>query len=306
MIKIEHLVKSFGDVKAVNNISTDIKSGEIVGLLGPNGAGKTTTLRLVTGFLSPDSGKVVINGVDLLEIPTEAQKHIGYLPENNPLYKDMLVSDFLNFSADLKQIPKTKKKSAFEFVVSAVSIGNVFYKPIRELSKGYKQRVGFAAALLHKPKIIILDEPTEGLDPNQRTEIRDLIKTLSKNHTIVMSTHVLQEAAAVCNRILIINKGELVADGAPNELSKKDQDKRKILLEIEGTHVKEKIKEIEGLLDVSFAQEKEGKYKIELISEKSVKLQPIISELARKYNWIIWNMSEEEAKLEQVFQELTH
>lgn len=306
MIKIEHLIKSFGDVKAVNNISTEIKSGEIVGLLGPNGAGKTTTLRLVTGFLAPDSGKVVINGVDMLENPTEAQKHIGYLPENNPLYRDMLVSDFLNFSADLKQIPEAKKKSAFEFVVSAVSIGNIFYKPIRELSKGYKQRVGFAVTLLHKPKIIILDEPTEGLDPNQRTEIRELIKTLSKNHTIVMSTHVLQEAAAVCNRILIINKGELVADGAPSELAKKDHQNRKIHLEIEGAHVKEKIKEIEGLLESNFAQEHGGKFKIELITDKAVKLQPIISELARRHNWIIWNMSEEEVKLEQIFQELTH
>lgn len=306
MIKIEHLVKSFGDVKAVNNISTDIKSGEIVGLLGPNGAGKTTTLRLITGFLAPDSGKVVVNGIDMAENSTEAQKHIGYLPENNPLYKDMLVADFLNFSADLKQIPETKRRSSLEFAVNAVSIGNVFYKPIRELSKGYKQRVGFAAALLHKPKIIILDEPTEGLDPNQRTEIRDLIKTLSKNHTIVMSTHVLQEAAAVCNRILIINRGELVADGAPDELARKDHPNRKIHLEIEGHHIKEKMTEIKGLLDSSFVQMQGGKFKIELIAEQTVKLQPIISELARKHDWIIWNMSEEEAKLEQIFQELTH
>jgi ABC-2 type transport system ATP-binding protein len=306
MIKIENLVKNFDDVKAVNNISLEIKSGEIVGLLGPNGAGKTTTLRLITGFLAPDSGKIVINGIDMTEDPTEAQKHIGYLPENNPLYKEMLVADFLNFSAELKQIPESGKKKALDFAVSAVAIGNVFYKPIRELSKGYKQRVGFAAALLHKPKIVILDEPTEGLDPNQRTEIRDLIKELSKSHTIVMSTHVLQEASAICNRILIINRGELVADGTPNELSKKGQNNRKIHLEIEGTHVKEKIKEIEGLLDSSFVQEHGGKYKIELTTEKTVKLQPVISELARKHNWTIWNMSEEEVKLEQIFQELTH
>lgn len=306
MIKIENLVKSFNDVKAVNDISLTIKSGEIIGLLGPNGAGKTTTLRLITGFLSPDSGKVLVDGIDMAEDPTEAQKHIGYLPENNPLYKDMLVADFLNFSADLKQIPPEEKYEALKFAVSAVSIGDVFYKPIRELSKGYKQRVGIAAALLHKPKVVILDEPTEGLDPNQRTEIRDLIKALSKNHTIIMSTHVLQEVAAVCNRVLIINKGQLVADGTPNELVKKDHPNRKIHVEIEGEQVKEILKGIEGLVDSSFTQDRSGKVKADLISEKDTKLQPLLSELARKHGWIIWHISEEETKLEEVFQELTH
>lgn len=305
MIKIEHLVKSFEDVKAVNDISLEIKPGEIVGLLGPNGAGKTTTLRLITGFLTPDSGKVVINGADMVEEPTKAQKHIGYLPENNPLYKDMLVADFLSFSADLKQIPAKEKKAAFDFAVSAVAIEDVYYKPIRELSKGFKQRVGIAATLLHKPKIIILDEPTEGLDPNQRTEIRELIKQLSKNHTIVMSTHVLAEAAAVCNRILIINRGALVADGAPNDLTKKDQESRTLRLEVEGANVKESLKSMEGVLESSFTQERGGKIKASLVSAKTIQLQPAISELARKHHWIIWQLSEEETKLEQVFQELT-
>lgn len=305
MIKTENLNKSFEQNKAVNNLSLEIKSGEVVGLLGPNGAGKTTTMRLVTGFLAPDSGRILINGIDMVANPTEAQKQIGYLPENNPLYKDMLVADFLNLSADLKQIPSRQKRDAFEFVVSAVSIGDIFYKPIRELSKGYKQRVGIAAALLHKPKILIMDEPTEGLDPNQRTDVRDLIKTLSRNHTIVMSTHVLPEVQAVCNRIVIINKGELVADGTPSELANKGVSGRKLYLEIEGDRVEELLGGIEGLKNSTFRKDRNGRFKVDLVAEKSARLQPVISELAGRNNWIIWHLSEDQAKLEQIFQDLT-
>lgn len=209
MIKVKNLTKSFGVVKAVDNVSFTIRPGEIVGLLGPNGAGKTTVMRLLTGFLLPDHGLIQI----------EQKAGIGYLPENNPLYQEMLVVELLNFSAEIKQLSPGERKKAFDFVVSVLGLNEVFYRPISELSKGFRQRVGLALALLCQPKILILDEPTEGLDPNQRLEMRQLIKKMAKGRTIIMSTHVMPEAAAVCNRILIINQGKLVADATPKKLA---------------------------------------------------------------------------------------
>ena len=194
MLTVQRLTKSFGSTKAVDDLSFSIAAGEIVGFLGPNGAGKTTTMRLIAGYLSPDSGKILIDNKPVGEEGSDARRHIGYLPENNPLYRDMLVSEFLTLSADLKGIPSEKRAEAFDFAVRAVDIGDVYYRPVGELSKGYKQRVGMAVALLHRPSILILDEPTEGLDPNQRTEIRTLIKSLAKDRTILLSTHVMQEA----------------------------------------------------------------------------------------------------------------
>jgi ABC-2 type transport system ATP-binding protein len=213
MIRVQNVSKAFGSVQAVSGLSFDVDQGEIVGLLGPNGAGKSTTMRMMTGYLSPDSGDVLLDDVSVVTNPIMVQQQIGYLPENNPLYPDMLVSDLLSYSAQLKNISPETKEEAIDFAVKSVSIEDVYYRPIRELSKGYKQRVGLSVALLHKPKILILDEPSEGLDPNQRTEIRSLITSLAKHHTIIMSTHVMQEVEAVCNRMVIISNGTLVADG---------------------------------------------------------------------------------------------
>lgn len=305
MIQVTNLSKSFGDIKAVDGLSFEIKEGEIVGLLGPNGAGKTTTMRLLTGFLSPDRGKISIEGISVEENPTAAQAQIGYLPENNPLYKEMLVSEFLELSAELKNISKEERKSAYDFTVSATGTGEVFYRPIGELSKGYKQRVGLAAALLHKPKILIMDEPTEGLDPNQRTEIRALIKKLAKDRTIIMSTHVMQEASAVCNRMLIINKGKLVADGTPQQLSRAAKKERSLLLEIEGSDIESALKALPGLESSKIEKISRGRYKAELIAQKDTELQPEISNLAHKHKWVIWELVEEEQGLEEVFRKLT-
>lgn len=305
MIKLEHLTKSFGSVKAIDDLSLEIQEGDIVGFLGPNGAGKTTTLRMITGFLSPDTGSVTIDGISVQERAFDAQKLIGYLPENNPLYKDMLVSEFLNLSADLKGIPNEQRKAAFDFAIKAVAIDDVFYRPIGELSKGYRQRVGMAAALLHQPRILIMDEPTEGLDPNQRTEIRALIKDLAKDRTIIMSTHVMQEAQAVCNRLIIINKGKLVADGTSEELSRAAKNERTLLLELEGEGVESTLRALPGLRHADIESIQDGRIRAKLFTDEAVDLRPEVSKRASEKKWIIWQLAEQEQKLEDTFHKLT-
>jgi len=209
-IQVKNLSKLYGQQKAVNNISFTVDKGEIVGFLGPNGAGKSTTMKIITGYLQPDTGDVMVCGTDVLQQPLDTKKKIGYLPESNPLYYDMYVREYLDFSADVHQV-KDKKK-AIEKVIEQVGLNRESSKKIGQLSKGYKQRVGLAAALLHDPEVLILDEPTTGLDPNQIIEIRDVIKNLGQNKTVLFSSHILQEVEAICNRVIIIDKGNIVAD----------------------------------------------------------------------------------------------
>ncbi|MBT3356471.1 ATP-binding cassette domain-containing protein [bacterium] len=305
MIKVEKISKSFGFVKAVEDLSFEIKKGEIVGFLGPNGAGKTTTMRMLTGFTSADSGKITVDGKDIEENTMEIQKKIGYLPESNPLYKDMLVMEFLRLTADLNGIKKEKRKEALDFVVNAVNIKDVFYRPIGELSKGFKQRVGIAAALIHNPEIIIMDEPTEGLDPNQRKEIRALIKKLAKDHTIIISTHIMQEASAICDRMLIINKGKLVANGTTEELSLSAKNERSLTLEIEGKGIRKELEKISAIKDFKDIHIEDKITKLSITTEKATRIQPEISKIANKNNWIIWKLVEKEQNLEDIFQDLT-
>ncbi len=219
MIEVKSLSKRYGDNYAVDNISFTVNDGEILGFLGPNGAGKSTTMNILTGYLSSSSGEAKINGIDILEDPIEAKKQIGYLPEQPPLYLDMTVRDYLDFVYDLKKC-KLPREAHIEEICRLVKIDNVYERVIKNLSKGYKQRVGVAQALIGNPKILILDEPTVGLDPKQIIEIRTLIKSLGKNHTVILSSHILPEVSAVCDRIIVINKGQLVADGTADELSK--------------------------------------------------------------------------------------
>jgi ABC-2 type transport system ATP-binding protein len=306
MITIKNVSKSFGSVVAVSDLSFQVDTGEIVGLLGPNGAGKSTTMRMMTGYLSPDTGDVLLDGISVVEDPTAVQQQIGYLPENNPLYHDMIVSDFLSYSAELKHIPLEERSNAIDFAVRSVSIESVYYRPIRELSKGYKQRVGLSIALLHKPKILILDEPSEGLDPNQRTEIRSLIISLAKNHTIVMSTHVMQEVEAVCNRMVIISNGKLVADGSPKELTRKTgSGGNRLDIEIEGKDVEKKLRKIIGVTGLEVHKGKEGRSIVKVGVLGRNKIQPALAKLAAREKWIIWKLSEEETHLEDVFHQLT-
>jgi ABC-2 type transport system ATP-binding protein len=304
MMTVEHLSKSFGDVKAVDDLSFEIASGHVVGFLGPNGAGKTTTMRLLAGFLVPDAGRILIDGISVVEAPAQAQARVGYLPENNPLYKDMLVSDLLTLSLALKHVPTTEQKAALDFAVPAVGIEGVFYRPISELSKGYKQRVGIAMALLAKPKVIILDEPTEGLDPNQRGDIRTLIKSLAKNHTVLLSTHVMQEASALCDRILIINKGKLVADGTPSELQAQASKESRLLLDLEGTDIEAALASLAGVVRTELTRDG-NRTKGLLVLDQPETAVPALSKLIRERGWTVWDLHPEAHSLEEVFHQLT-
>lgn len=221
MIEVKNLTKKFGPHTAVNNISFTINDGEIVGFLGPNGAGKTTTMNMMTGFISSTSGSVSINGCDILTQPEKAKKSLGYLPDTPPVYTDMTVKEYLSFVCDLKRVPKTKRKEMTENIINVTGIKEVYNRLIGNLSKGYRQRTGLAQALIGEPDVLILDEPTVGLDPKQIIEMRELIKALGKNHTVLLSSHILSEVSAVCDRIIIINNGEIVADDTTENINGK-------------------------------------------------------------------------------------
>ena len=249
MIEINNLVKRYGDKKAVKGISFTVNDGEVLGFLGPNGAGKTTTMNIITGYLSSTSGTVKVNGHDILEEPELAKKEIGYLPENPPLYNDMTVKEYLNFICDLKGVEKARRKNMLDNIVSMVKISDVYDRLIGNLSKGYKQRVGIAQALVGNPSILILDEPTVGLDPNQIIEIRRLIKALSKNHSIVISSHILSEIQEIADRVVIINRGKIAAVDTISDLSKRLSGQSKILLTFRGpvTDAVTKIRTVKGV-----------------------------------------------------------
>ena len=217
----------------------------------------------------------------------------------------MLVSEFLEFSAELNNISKKDKAEAFNFAVSSAGIKEIFHKPIKELSKGFKQRVGIAAAILHKPSIIVMDEPTEGLDPNQRAEIRSLVRKLAKDHTIIISTHIMQEASAVCDRMLIINKGKIIADGTTNELSQTGENEQSIFLDIEGNGIEQAIKNVAGVKRVEIKNTSGNRIQAEIIADSSAKIQPNISRLIGERHWVVWKLSEKERKLEDIFRSLT-
>lgn len=223
MIKVENLTKSYGQIKAVDDISFEIDKGQIVGLLGPNGAGKTTLMKILTCYHYQDSGKAFIDGIDIAQDSNAVKSRIGYLPETAPLYTDMYVNEYLDFIAEARGFRKNQKKNQIEKTVADAGLSEVFYRPIRQLSKGYRQRVGLAQAIIHEPKILILDEPTTGLDPNQIVEIRKLITDIGQSRTVILSTHIMQEVEAMCSDVIIINRGKIVAQGETSSISTKLQ-----------------------------------------------------------------------------------
>lgn len=285
MIEIQNLTKRYGQIKAVNNLNFTVEKGEILGFLGPNGAGKTTTMNIVTGYLPSSEGSVKVCGYDIMEDPKEVKRRIGYLPEQPPVYMDMTVGDYLDFVADLKLVDKKRKKSQLGDIMELVKIGDHRNRLIKNLSKGYKQRVGLAQALIGSPDVLILDEPTVGLDPKQIIEIRKLIKALGKEHTIVLSSHILPEVSAVCERVVIINKGEIAAVDTPENLSKGFGTASRLLATIAGpkTSIANAIKEIYGVKYVEPGSDKEKEllsYVVE--SDKDIDVRkPLFFAMAR-------------------------
>ena len=304
MITLRKVSKNFNEVKAVSNLSLDIDKGEIIGFLGPNGAGKTTTMRMITNVYAPDSGKILINGIDSTENNIEVKKKIGYLPENNPLYHEMLVSEYLNFIADLREIYGEERKKAFNRIVEEVGLEDVYNKIIGELSKGFKQRVGLAQAILHQPQILILDEPTEGLDPNQRVDIRNLIKRVGKQRTVILSTHIMQEVKATCDRVLIINDGKLIADDSIDNLISQSKSGKHIYIEVEGRDIKSKLETL-GKIE-SFADGPEGRKKVVISIPNETEIRPAVFEIATQSGWKLWELHQEQASLEDIFKDLTN
>ena len=245
LVEVKNISKVFGSFLAVNNVSFSLAKGEVLGFLGPNGAGKTTTMRVITGFLKPTAGKVFINNLDLFENLKKARELIGYVPEGSPLYNDMTTIDFLSFICDIRKI---NKKLELSKVIDLLNLKDVLFQKIDTLSKGYKRRVGLAQALIHDPKILILDEPTDGLDPNQKHEVRKLIKKLGKDKSIIISTHILEEVKAICNRTMILSNGKLLIDDTPNNVLKKSEDYNNILVAIEEKNAIDLKKELLALI----------------------------------------------------------
>ena len=310
MIEIKDLVKVYGDKKAVNGISFTVEDGEVLGFLGPNGAGKSTTMNIITGYLSSTSGTVKVNGYDILENPEEAKKCIGYLPELPPLYLDMTVLEYLNFICDLKKVPKADRKIQLAKILSMVKITDVAERLIGNLSKGYKQRVGIAQALVGNPSILILDEPTVGLDPNQILEIRKLVKGLSKHHTVIISSHILSEIQAMCDRVVIINRGKVAAVDTITDLSKKLSGKSKLLLSFKGPlkEVVNSLRTIPGITDIrSRMSEDSGIHEIEIMLDPSLgsDLRANIFYNMAKGGWPILEFRSLDPTLEEVFLNIT-
>ena len=296
-IEVKNLTKRFEEQIAVNKVSFSVSKGEVVGFLGPNGAGKSTTMRMLLGYYLPTKGEARILGYDCIEQSLEVRKHTGYLPENNPLYYDMYVKEFLLFMAYSQKISKPLRR--IKEVIDLTGLGPEQHKQIGQLSRGYKQRVGLAHALLHDPEVLILDEPTSGLDPNQVIEIRNLIRELGKERTILLSTHIMQEVEQVCSRVIIINKGRIVADGDPAQLKKTIFSRRRFRLEIH-----EKLKGIPKTLKRWHVESiGPGHWFIYSTSEEDIR--PELYRLCVENNWTILTLVEEEQPLEEVFHKLT-
>lgn len=307
MIEVKNVTKKYGKFVAVDNISFEIKEGEIVGLLGPNGAGKSTTMNMLTGFIEQTSGEIIIDGYDMLKKPKKAKKEIGYMPEGVPLYADLTVKEFVKYMAEIKGIDKKERKEKVEKIIEQTGLKDVENKLTRNLSRGYKQRVSMAGALVGEPKILILDEPTVGLDPKQITEIRKLIKELGKTHTVILSSHILSEVSQICNKVIIINKGKIVAIDTPENLESKVSSNNSVYVTVEDTEnkmeqIKGKIPQIETLKLIKTNED--GTKQYEITSKEDEDLRKILfSELAKE-NITIFEMKKVDFSLEDAFMKL--
>ena len=307
MIKVEGVTKRYGPATAVNNISFEVDKGEIVGFLGPNGAGKTTTMRILTGFLPPTEGKASVAGFDVLEEPLELKKRIGYLPEVPPLYPEMEVDEYLEFVARIKGIESAQVAASVDAALERTSIGHVRSKVIGKLSKGYRQRVGLAQALIHNPEVLILDEPTAGLDPAQIRGVRELIRSLAGEHTIILSTHILTEVADTCNRVIIISEGEIEASDTPENLIARLQGGSSTQLEIDGPseEIEARLSEVEGVERVIRASEANGHSVWTVEAAKDAEVRSALARTVIEAGWGLHELHSVGLSLEDVFLKLT-
>lgn len=304
MIEVKNVTKKYGNFLAVDNISFTVKDGEVVGFLGPNGAGKSTTMNMITGFIEPTEGTIIVNGYDVLKKPISAKKQIGYMPEGVPLYSDLTVKEFVNYMAELKRVPRKEKKGKVEKALEQTGIKDVEKKLIRNLSRGYKQRVSLAGALIGDPEVIILDEPTVGLDPKQITEIRKLIKDLGKEHTVILSSHILSEVSQICERVIIINKGRIIAIDTPENLEKKTQEKNVLLLTVEdkNNYMKNLQKDLPEMLECKLIKNNDdGTMQYMIKSDADIDLRKNLFDILPKNNVTIFELKKAEKSLEDAF-----
>ncbi len=306
LIEVKNLVKDYYGNVAVNGLSFTVEAGEIVGFLGPNGAGKSTTMNIITGYISATDGQAIVNGYDMFEEPEKAKKSIGYLPEQPPIYLDMMVKEYLMFVAELKKVKKSERASMIADIMELTKIADVSGRLIKHLSKGYRQRVGLAAAIVGYPEILILDEPTVGLDPNQIIEIRELIKSLSKKHTILLSSHIMQEVDAVCDKIIIINKGELVAYDTPANIAKVMEESRELIVTVKGgePQVRTAIDAIGGIKEIKYLTVGD-KVIIKIKMQENVDVREAVSFALMDIRCPVLDMRLHEVSLEEIFLNLT-
>ena len=307
MIEVKNITKKYGSFTAVDNISFKIEEGEIIGLLGPNGAGKSTTMNMITGYIEPTEGEISIEGYDISKKAKKAKAQIGYMPEGVPLYSDLTVKEFVTYMAELKKVDRKTRKEKVEKIIEQTGLKEVEKKLTRNLSRGYKQRVSMAGALVGEPKILILDEPTVGLDPKQITEIRALIKELGNTHTIILSSHILSEVSQICNKVIIINKGKIVAIDTPENLEKKVSTNNATYVTVEDTEnkieiIKEKIPEIKNIKLIKENEDGTKQYVLE--SDKDVDLRKIVFNEFAKENITIFEMKKADTTLEDAFMKL--
>ena len=305
MISIRNLTKYYGDFRALNDLSIDIQRGEILGLLGPNGAGKTTTMRILTGYLKPTSGTIEVENLDVVEDTLEVKRKIGYLPEFAPIYPDMIAFDYLVYIAELRDIIKSNRISRIEELAALCGLSEIMHKPIKELSRGYKQRVGLAHAMMADPEILVLDEPTAGLDPNQIVQIRSIIRKMGEKKTVILSTHILSEAEATCDRIVIINRGRIVADGTAETLGAaglQSQIVRITLADGSPGDVRDALSRIDGVQSVTSADASDG---VSYVIACDGDLREAIYRAIKRRDWILLELTRERQSLEDTFRELT-
>jgi ABC-2 type transport system ATP-binding protein len=307
MIEVENLSKRYGPTLAVSDVSFNVKKGEVLGFLGPNGAGKTTTMRVITGFFPPTSGKVRVAGFDVVENSMDAKRHTGYLPETPPVYPDMTVAEYLTFVARIKGVARNEIKTRLNDIVEKCAVGNVRNRQIGKLSKGYRQRVGLAQALIHNPDVLVLDEPTAGLDPKQIIETRDLITGLAGQHTVILSTHILPEVSKTCQRVVVINTGQIVAVGTPNELMHRLQGFETVLVTVEGpaAAIIEKFQRVGGVNWVEPRESVDGRVTLEVHSEKDKDVRAELARATVESGWKLYELKTSGLSLEEIFLKLT-